>query len=132
MAYAVGALVEITRKIDAFQGSFHLAKIKSILRNCRYMIEYQTILLDSGWLSEVVVEDQIRPAPLKLVVEKFEVGQTVDAFISTGWWTGKISKVIREEYVVKFRTPPFERWVNHEFLRLHQFRFQEGWLYFDN
>ncbi|RZC47580.1 hypothetical protein C5167_040523 [Papaver somniferum] len=117
--------VEILGHEEGFWGSYYEAKIiKQTEKEDEYLIEYKTLLEDKKvtgegedtvitdgaekvFLQETVNVKLIRPAPPKVEVSKFKIGDEVDVFDYEGWWVGRVTRVseIRNKYTgtVKIR-----------------------------
>ncbi|CAA0816525.1 agenet domain-containing protein [Striga hermonthica] len=122
-SYSPGDVVEVSSDEEGFEGAWFVAKIVKKL-NDKYLIEYQTLKDDDGrtLLREEVDSLHIRPCPPDVeIVDRFEVGEEVDAFYNDGWWTGIISKLlIKEKYSVYFSASEELIKFNHTDLRVHQ------------
>ncbi|KAK6121100.1 hypothetical protein DH2020_045152 [Rehmannia glutinosa] len=122
--YSPGDTVEASSNEEGFEGAWFAATILEKLKNGKYLIEYQAIMNDDDTklLKEEVDSHYIRPCPPVVeLVDRFEVGEEVDALYNDGWWTGVISKVLKNDrYSVYFSNTHEELKFEHSDLRPRQ------------
>ncbi|KAL3651371.1 hypothetical protein CASFOL_004373 [Castilleja foliolosa] len=130
--YSPGDLVEASSNEEGFEGAFFAATIQENLKNRKYLIEYQTLKDDDGTtpLREEIDSLLIRPYPPHVeVIDRFEVGEKVDALTNDGWWAGVISKVLKNDrYSVYFDASDEELKFMHTGLRVHQVWINGKWV----
>ncbi|KAK3034645.1 hypothetical protein RJ639_033600 [Escallonia herrerae] len=132
--------VEVSPDEDGFRGSWYVATVldrPSSRKKSPYYrkvrVQYHTLLADedgSKPLKEHVSVDLIRPCP-PLDVDlgrEFELNDVVDAFYRDGWWTGVISRVVADRFLVSFSNPPDEIEFAASDLRLHREWVDGRWL----
>nr|GEW34717.1 hypothetical protein [Tanacetum cinerariifolium] len=122
MPFQRGDRVEILSNEEGFEGSYYPANIITWLVKEDYIIQYKTLVDESGFkpVREVVPADQIRPLPPKVLVKGFSLGDEVDAYDNDGWWSGKISGKTGSEYLVYFEGSEEENAYPLTLLRVHQ------------
>ncbi|GFP87946.1 hypothetical protein PHJA_000938300 [Phtheirospermum japonicum] len=130
-SYSPGDPVEASSQEEGFEGAFFAATILKNLKNGKYVIEYQTLKDDDGTtpLREEIDNLYIRPPPPDVeIVDRFEVGEEVDALCNDGWWAGVISKVLKNDrYSVYFSASDEELKFKHTDLRVHQVWINGKW-----
>lgn len=130
MLFERGDRVEITNNEEGMAGSYFTANIIASLSNKDYIIQYKTLLKEdsSGPLREVVSTDHIRPVPNEIVVSKYSVLDTVDAYDNDGWWVGKIIENMGSKYLVHFENNEKVAYPSDR-LRVHQEWVNGAWTY---
>ncbi|KAK6143838.1 hypothetical protein DH2020_024186 [Rehmannia glutinosa] len=122
--YSPGDTVEASSNEEGFEGAWFAATILEKLKSGKYLVEYQVIMNDDNTklLTEEVDSHYIRPCPPVVeLVDRFEVHEEVDALYNDGWWTGVISKVLKNDrYSVYFSNTHEELKFEHSDLRPHQ------------
>ncbi|CAK9186254.1 unnamed protein product [Ilex paraguariensis] len=122
MVFRRGDRVEVASKEEGFNGSYYAATVISELLKKEYIVQYKTLLKDdlSGPLREIVSVDEFRPAPPEIPATGLGLYDKVDAFDNDGWWVGKITGKIGNEFFVYFETTGDEIVYPLENLRIHQ------------
>ncbi|CAK9183940.1 unnamed protein product [Ilex paraguariensis] len=107
MVFRRGDRVEVASKEEGFNGSYYAATVISELLKKEYIVQYKTLLKDdlSGPLREIVSVDEFRPAPPEIPATGLGLYDKVDAFDNDGWWVGKITGKIGNEFFVYLRLP---------------------------
>lgn len=131
MPYNRGDRVEVAKTEVGFEDSFFLVNVISPLSNGDYIIQFRTVLHDSGYgpRREIANENQLRPLPLEFMPVNFKEGDMVDANYRDGWWTGTVVRVVGSQYTVFFKAIGEEREFQLDELRLHQDYDNGIWLY---
>lgn len=120
-------MVEVRSDEEGYHGSWYTAVIVEILKNDKYMIEYQTLTTEdeAELLREKADGSDLRSVPPKIQrVDRFKMLEEVDAWYNDGWWMGHISKVLDGfKYVVYF-------WTTNEEIEFHHFKLRprQDWI----
>ncbi|KAK2968316.1 hypothetical protein RJ640_021705 [Escallonia rubra] len=132
--------VEVSPDEDGFRGSWYVATVldhpnsrKKSPYYRKVRVQYHTLLADedgSKPLKEHVSVDLIRPCPPPDfdLGREFELNDVVDAFYRDGWWTGVISRVVADRFLVSFSNPPDEIEFSASDLRVHREWVDGRWL----
>ncbi|MCD7446839.1 hypothetical protein HAX54_017901 [Datura stramonium] len=122
--FFVGAKVEVKSDEKGYQGSWYPATIVRLLRNGKYLLQYQTLENDdeTDLLTEEADALFIRPSPPVIQqTYQFRPLDEVDTWYNGGWWAGQLSKVLKgSNYMVYFRTANEILEFQHSDLRPHQ------------
>lgn len=120
--------MEVRSDEAGYHGSWYTAVITDILKNDKYMIEYQTLRTEdeAKLLKEKANISDVRPAPPKIQrVDRFKMLEEVDAWYNDGWWMGHISKILDGfKYLVYF-------WTTNEEIEFHHFKLRprQEWIF---
>nr|XP_017220422.1 PREDICTED: uncharacterized protein LOC108197345 isoform X3 [Daucus carota subsp. sativus] len=126
--FSRGTMVEVRSDEAGYHGSWYTAVITDILKNDKYMIEYQTLRTEdeAKLLKEKANISDVRPAPPKIQrVDRFKMLEEVDAWYNDGWWMGHISKILDGfKYLVYF-------WTTNEEIEFHHFKLRprQEWIF---
>ncbi|XP_074339650.1 protein AGENET DOMAIN (AGD)-CONTAINING P1 isoform X2 [Apium graveolens] len=126
--FSRGTMVEVRSDEQGYHGSWYTAVIIEILKNGKYMIEYQTLRTEdeAELLKEMADGCDVRPVPPKIErVDRFKMLEEVDAWYNDGWWMGHVSKVLDGfKYLVYF-------WTTNEEIEFHHFKLRprQEWIF---
>lgn len=126
--FSKGTMVEVRSDEEGYHGSWYTAVIVEILKNGKYMVEYQTLRTEdeAELLKEMADGCNVRPVPPKIErVDRFKMLEEVDAWYNDGWWMGHVSKVLDGfKYLVYF-------WTTNEEIELHHFKLRprQEWIF---
>ncbi|KAK2971327.1 hypothetical protein RJ640_013428 [Escallonia rubra] len=106
-----GADVEINGDKGAFRRAFYEGKVirppNSKRKRNLALVEYKTLRTTNNRTKPLVEELDVvnlRPPPPREHVRRFNISDSVDAYLYDGWWEGVVVRVLsREMYVVHFR-----------------------------
>lgn len=119
-----GDLVEASSDERGFEDAWFVATVREKTTAGKYLIEYQRLRNDddTGFLREEVDKVYLRPIPPDIgIVDSFLVDEKVDASYNDGWWTGVISRILKNDrYIVYFENTDEEIKFEHSDLRVHQ------------
>ncbi|KAK7269709.1 hypothetical protein RIF29_22443 [Crotalaria pallida] len=122
--FSVGTPVEVSSDEEGFQGAWFSATVVRVIGQGKFLIEYQSLLVDdeSQLLREEVDTQHIRPQPPQIdTIGQFNHLEEVDVLHNDGWWVGMVSKVLdNSRYVVFFENSNEELEFRHSELRKHQ------------
>ncbi|KAL1829441.1 hypothetical protein ACET3Z_007853 [Daucus carota] len=125
MDFKRGDVVEIMGTEEGFEGSYFEAILISKVSNNDYIVQYNTLMNDdkSGPARAFVSGKDIQPVPEEIMAEKgFSLNDRVDVYYREGWWVGKITEKLENEYRVWFEHTGDEGVYSptHTQMRLHR------------
>ncbi|KAK1384927.1 protein AGENET DOMAIN (AGD)-CONTAINING P1-like [Heracleum sosnowskyi] len=126
--FSRGTMVEVRSDEEGYHGSWYTAVIVEMLKNGKYMVEYQTLRTEdeAELLKEMVDGCDVRLVPPKIErVDRFKMLEEVDAWYNDGRWMGHVSKVLDGfRYLVYF-------WTTNEEIEFHHFKLRprQEWIF---
>ncbi|XP_050890139.1 protein AGENET DOMAIN (AGD)-CONTAINING P1-like [Lathyrus oleraceus] len=88
-------LVETSKDVDRYYGSWFTGKIVHCLRGDKFVMEYDKIMQDKEGTKdpqETAKLSQLRPIPPNEIIQDFQVGDKVDVYDNNEWCKGRISE----------------------------------------
>ncbi|KAM7497179.1 hypothetical protein LguiA_021593 [Lonicera macranthoides] len=119
--FTTGKKVEVCLEKEDYRDVWFLALVLDS-GNESFLVEYHSPgnTNKEGLVVVTVDHCHIRPTPPHLKDKKFGLLEKVDAFYDFGWWSGVITKELRDgRYIVFFKHSNKERKHSHSELRPH-------------
>lgn len=118
-----GDLVEVGSFQEGFLGSYYEGTVIADLpRDGNYVVQYRTLVTDdySAPLRELATAAEVRPRPPLLMAADYMIHDVVDVFANEGWWVGRITGRVGDNYSVFFDSTGEEIYYPKDLLRIHQ------------
>ncbi|KAL8461123.1 hypothetical protein ACS0TY_031753 [Phlomoides rotata] len=118
-----GDIVEVSSFQEGFLGSYYEGTVVAdLLNNDNYVVQYRTLVTDdySAPLRELASVAEVRPRPPPVVAADYKIHDVVDVFANEGWWVGRITSRVGDNYSVFFDSTGEEIDYAKDLLRIHQ------------